>query len=368
MGVAGDVTTVATVYGAILLGTCFACILTGIVMVQVVLYFKLYPGDFSGTKFLVFAIWALDLTHTILIIAAVWESVIVGFNQPQNMDVIPSSLGQLQLCSHSWFIVSSRTEFENVGNNFMCGPRANSFVVTKKWYIAAPLVFLAFLRLFAACVSTAEIVILKRYSEFIKPYPSWVFTTGVTLSASVEFIITTTMIIFLRSRKTGFINMNHIINTLVLYTLETGGITCLVTIASLIAWVVMRHNLIFLGMHFAIAKLYANSLLATLNTRKRLRVDRMYSSERENGLTVPLPSPNRSHFSQRILGPAPTPKNMQLNVNVETTVVSKIDERFLDDEEHDDIEAAQTATLTAYEKDEQYQDLRESTEKIPSLA
>ena len=86
--------------------------------------------------------------------------------------------------------------------------------------------------------------------------------------------------------------MNHIINSLILYTLETGSFTwyvhlkhpalfggsdnpfiSLVTIASLICvclpfldvflcvefvdtsqWIVMRHNLIFLGMHFAIAK------------------------------------------------------------------------------------------------------------------
>ncbi|KAF9225084.1 hypothetical protein BS17DRAFT_576715 [Gyrodon lividus] len=324
MRIAGDVTTVATVYGATLLGTCFASSLTGIVFVQCVLYFKLYPADFGWTKFLVFVVWLLDMLHTILIVVALWQSVIVNFAKPQEMDVIPSALGlSVAVTACITFIVH-------------CFFANRIRRLTKKWYVAAPLVFLAFLRLLSACVSTSEIIRLKRYSEFIRPYPSWVFTLGVTLSASVEFIITTTMIIFLRSRKTGFVNMNHIINSLVLYTLETGGITCLVTIASLICWLVMRHNLIFLGMHFAIAKLYANSLLATLNTRKRLRVDRMYSSERDqNGLSAPLPSPvNISHFSQRILGPTATQKS--LNVNVETTVVSKIDERFVDDDDEPD--------------------------------
>ncbi|KAG7100194.1 hypothetical protein E1B28_001971 [Marasmius oreades] len=33
----------------------------------------------------------------------------------------------------------------------------------------------------------------------------------------------------------------------------------------------MRFNLIFLGLHFIIGKLYTNSLLASLNTRKELR-------------------------------------------------------------------------------------------------
>ncbi|KIJ66624.1 hypothetical protein HYDPIDRAFT_151309 [Hydnomerulius pinastri MD-312] len=352
MGVPGDVTTVATVYGAILLGTCFASGLTGIVFVQCVLYYKLYPSDFVWTKFLVFSVWGLDMMHTILIVVAVWQSLIGNFDQPQNMDIIPSALGlSVAVTAIITFLVH-------------CFFANRIRKLTKKWYIAAPLVFLAFLRLLSACVSTSEIIRLRRYSEFIKPYPSWVFTLGVTLSASVEFIITTTMIIFLGSRKTGFANMNHIINSLILYTLETGGITCLVTIASLICWLVMRHNLIFLGMHFAIAKLYANSLLATLNTRKRLRVDRMYSSERDNGLSPGLAQVNKSRVSQRILGPTTTQKSMQLNVNVETTVVSKIDERFDDDEDdHDDIEATPTETSTAFEKEDHFKDLRESSEK-----
>jgi len=126
----------------------------------------------------------------------------------------------------------------------------------------------------------------------------------------------------------------------------------------------MRHNLIFLGMHFAIAKLYANSLLATLNTRKRLRVDRtLGSSERDhnNGLT-PLPSPiNKSHFSSRMLGPSATQKSVQLNVNVETTIVSQIDE----EKDHIDLEASHsTPTLAAIDEEGNYKVLDRDSSDI----
>ncbi|KAI6100405.1 hypothetical protein EDD16DRAFT_1762705 [Pisolithus croceorrhizus] len=323
MTVPGDITTVATTYGAILLGTCFGCALTGVVFVQCILYYKLYPGDYAWTKFLVFVVWALDLTHTILIIVTSWQSVITGFNKPQDMDLIPPALG----------LSVAVTAGRHVPCPLLLSPTESG----NNWYIALPVIILAFCRLLAACCSTSEIIRLKHYSLFIRPYPAWIFTTGVTLSASVEIIITMTMIIFLGSRKTGFANMNHIINSLVLYTLETGSVTSIVTVASLICWLIMRHNLIFLGMHFAIAKLYANSLLATLNTRKRLRIDRMYSSEREHtgGLAAGLPytGVNKSLVSQRILRALLQLRRahqMQLNVNVETTVVSKIDEGFDD--------------------------------------
>ncbi|KAH7924785.1 hypothetical protein BV22DRAFT_1066150 [Leucogyrophana mollusca] len=319
-----DVNTVATTYGAILLGTCFASgqVLSGIVFVQCVLYFKLYPSDYTHVKLMVVLVWLLDFLHTALIVAAVWQSLIGNFNKPQNMDIIPESLGlsvavtaALTFLVHCFFADRIRK-------------------LTKKWYLAVPIVFLAFLRLLSACVSTAEIIRLKHYSEFIKPFPSWVFTLGVTLSASVEFIITCIMVVFLGKSRTGFENMNHIINSLILYTLETGGITCAVTIVSLICWMGMRHNLIFLGLHFAIAKLYANSLLATLNTRKRLRRDQSMFSGSEHAMPVVFPenfNVNRSRLSQRIFSAAPTIRSVQLNVNVETTIVSKIDEPIDDD-------------------------------------
>lgn len=357
MTVPGDITTVATTYGAILLGTCFGCALTGVVFVQCVLYYKLYPGDYAWTKFLVFVVWGLDLSHTVLIIVTSWQSVISGFDKPENMDLIPPALGlSVAVTAAVTFLV--HCFFANRIRKLM-----------KNSYIAVPVVILAFCRLLAACCSTSEIIRLKHYSLFIRPYPAWIFTTGVTLSASVEIIITMTMIIFLRSRKTGFANMNHIINSLILYTLETGSVTSVVTVASLICWLIMRHNLIFLGMHFAIAKLYANSLLATLNTRKRLRVDRMYSSEREHtgGLTAspPYNGVNKSLVSQRILGPNTTQKSMQLNVNVETTVVSKIDEGF--DDFDRDIEE-QRDSVTEFEKDDhRLEGLRDSSEKDPHV-
>ncbi|KAJ8594554.1 hypothetical protein M405DRAFT_808743 [Rhizopogon salebrosus TDB-379] len=339
----GDVTTVATVYGAIFLGTCIGCGLTGIVFVQSVLYFKFYPSDSVSTKILVLAVWALDLMHTILIIISVWESVIVNFDKPELMDLIPRALGlSVAITAAVTFLVH-------------CFFANRVRKLTKKWYLAAPLVFLAFLRLIAACVSTSEIMRLRHYSLFIKPFPSWVFTLGVTLSASVEFIITTVMVIFLGRSRTGFATMNHVINSLILYTLETGSFTCAVTIASLICWMVMRHNLIFLGMHFAIAKLYANSLLATLNTRKRLRADRSYSSQRDPEVYPASLYPasinvNRSRASH-ILGPLSPTKSTHLNVNVETTIVSVIDEPCYELDTKGDFESKDCETACGTEKD-----------------
>ncbi|KAG1809518.1 hypothetical protein EV424DRAFT_1350014, partial [Suillus variegatus] len=161
-------------------------------------------------------------------------------------------------------------------------------------------------------VSTTEILRLRRYSLFIKPFP----------------------------------HMNHIINSLILYTLEDWKFTCAVTSASLICWMVMRHNLIFLGMHFAISNCMPIPFSPhhTFSSQREADVypASMNFTNHRSVFHIHL-SCGDTHCSrglqQRILGPfSPNKMYAHLNVNVETTVVSVIDEPC-DDYDMVDIES-----------------------------
>ncbi|EEB91532.1 hypothetical protein MPER_10090, partial [Moniliophthora perniciosa FA553] len=44
-----------------------------------------------------------------------------------------------------------------------------------------------------------------------------------------------------------------------------------IAVASMICWLAMPTNLIFMGLHFIISKTYAISLIVTLNRRKQFR-------------------------------------------------------------------------------------------------
>lgn len=97
--------------------------------------------------------------------------------------------------------------------------------------------------------------------------------------------------------------MNQILDSLVIYTFENGSLTSAATVISMMCWLIMPHNRIFLGIHFGISKrelnilpnragcltildveVYANSLLATLITRKQFRRGR--ASMSQNALPV----------------------------------------------------------------------------------
>jgi len=105
--------------------------------------------------------------------------------------------------------------------------------------------------------------------------------------------------------------MDQIIDSLSLYAIENGLITCVVTIISLICWLTMPRNLVFLGLHFIISKLYANSLLATLNARKRIRGLSTGPGENHH-LPVLFPSSRRAPTSEQT--------DTKLQINVERTV------------------------------------------------
>jgi len=241
--------------GAILLGGLFASLLSGILLLQTILYFKFYPRDSSRLKSLVGITWFTDTVHSIFIWCSIWDYCVSNFGNQQYMDHIPWSIAlTIVFTALMTFLVH-------------CFYARRIFLLSRKaWPIAVSLVVLTFLRLLAASVSTAEMIRLKSFSQFVDHY-HWVFTVGLSLSVSVDFLITCTLSVLLHSCRTGGERLNRVIDSLILCAFEAGSMTFIATIISLICWVVLPTNLIFLGLHFAIAKLYANSLLVTLNTR-----------------------------------------------------------------------------------------------------
>ncbi|THH01927.1 hypothetical protein EW026_g854 [Hermanssonia centrifuga] len=225
---------------------------------QVYLYFKVYPKDRPYLKGLVALVWGLDFMHTIMACIANWVNLIEHFGDTSQADHISWSIAVTVALTST---VSSLTE-----------------------YMSA---LLALFRLVAALVSTGEMIRLANFQDFVIQY-AWVFTMGLGAAVALDVFITFGLSYYLRQSKSGFSSMNEIIDSLVLYTVETGMATCVTTIVSLICWVAMPNNLIFLGLHFTISKLYANSFLATLNSRATLRARSQSSSDRSRDVSLPV--------------------------------------------------------------------------------
>ncbi|PIL32180.1 hypothetical protein GSI_05425 [Ganoderma sinense ZZ0214-1] len=66
---------------------------------------------------------------------------------------------------------------------------------------------------------------------------------------------------------------DSMIQTLVVYTINTGLVTSIVGMLAFIFGLIMPGNLVYFAMGIVVTKLYANSVLALLNTRRYLSND-----------------------------------------------------------------------------------------------
>ncbi|KAJ7637441.1 hypothetical protein B0H17DRAFT_1217098 [Mycena rosella] len=253
-----------------------ACSLSGMITVQCIIFFKLYyPNEIRSRICMVVAVWILDLLHSAFIVTTLFSYFIHFFGDRDHIDHIPLSVALSILITavqtlYSMLLCAKDIQMFNFVLCFCLSYRRSSErgkAVDNTAY--------SFSRSFSvrAFVVAVEMIRLHRYSAFSQKYPGWVLTTALSLAASVDILIIACLCSFLRKirQRSAFTLLAQVVDTLTLYTLENGVLTCLTTTASLICWVTIPENLIFLGLHFVIGKLYANSLLLSLNTRKELR-------------------------------------------------------------------------------------------------
>lgn len=292
--------------GALLLGALLAVFLSGIVSMQVFVYYRLYPNDRFRIKSTVTVVWFLDLIHTVMICIANWLYLILHFGNGVAAQRIlwPISV-TIALTAVVTFLV-----------HIFFAHRVYS-LSKRSLFIAGPIGFLALLRVVSAMSCTAQMVRDGTWQKFGQG-SAWLFTTGLTISAVLDFIIALALIVHLQRSKTGWHSMDQIIDSIVLYTVENGLITSIFAVLSLICWVTMKNNLVFLALHFAISKLYANSFLATLNARKTLQQRSQKSSNDANQL--PLVFPNGLGRTGRFSTQPVNPIGSIMQISVEKTV------------------------------------------------
>ncbi|KAJ7871189.1 hypothetical protein B0H14DRAFT_2724670 [Mycena olivaceomarginata] len=314
---------IPTTMGALLIGGFFASMLSGAVNIQALLYFRAYTSDPIEFKLLVFAVWGLDTLHTTFIWAGMWDYLIASYGDTSKINYIPWSISlTVVLTALVTFLVH-------------CFFAHRIWRLSKRnWLMVSPVVILALLRLGSASGTTYQMFHYKAFDLF-KLHARWIFTLGLSVSSAVDIIITGLLFYLFRDTKPETGHLKDVIDRLMLYAFETGSLTCVGTIISMICWIAMSQNLIFLGLHFFIGKLYANSLLVTLNTRQNVRRARLTSSGERGPVlylethprTGKMPytpsfvpsTPGRESLMNNAYS-EPSPKELQVNVETITSV------------------------------------------------
>ncbi|KAI0749989.1 hypothetical protein C8Q80DRAFT_1269780 [Daedaleopsis nitida] len=295
-------------WGAVLIGTYFGIMLYGLTMHQAYRYYRLSPNDSMFIKSVVYSVLAFETFHTVLCMHIGYWYLATNYGNPVELGNGVWSVDMIPLSAAS-VIMSSQLFF--VRRVYLFGPKY-------KWvvYVAA---FLLVVELALLAAATAEAFIQGTFLRF--RHVTWLISAGFGTAAVADIILTTALIITLRSSRTGFRRSDGVIEILILYAVTTGLLTTIFNVLTFLFALIYTDNLIYIGFDIVASKLYATSLLAALNSRHSLSdkgsgISTVYGA---NSSSTPR---NPTVLSDRWrTGQGPQSNSMQVHVETVTDLV-----------------------------------------------
>ncbi|KAH9969896.1 hypothetical protein BC827DRAFT_45831 [Russula dissimulans] len=303
--------TIGNTIGALVVGWGLSSLIFGMLCIQVWTYYLRYPNDGTVYKVLVFTLWILEAVHQAFVGHVIWfyivdngGSLLAFINPPVWTLSIQTLLGAfvgliVKICfgmrvwkfSKGNFLVTGFIIVMAFGQFGMCSVRPRKFcrldVLSLNSSEATAVVYT--MRSFQLRVGQADEI-------------KALGTTALSLGVITDMSTAASLSFFLHKMRTGYKKSDTLINRLIIYSVNTGLVTSIFSAAVLTSYNLMPTNLIFIALYFILSKLYANSCLATLNTRRFVHGR---GTDRED-VTIPtflmvahtLPGP-RSAYPQR---------------------------------------------------------------------
>ncbi|CAK5278943.1 unnamed protein product [Mycena citricolor] len=263
--------------GAIEVGATAGMFLFGIGTLQTFYFFRKFPNDKVHLKATVALLWMLELGHTLSTSHALYSLTVTFYGQPQHIESPPHSLQMTILFSAPiYFIV--QIFFAN-----------RIRALTGRWPITVICWFLTLLR--AVCTLAILAVTLRPGATItqLEGQFQWLLTVALSLGVAVDVIIAAALChcLYGLRGKSGAVT-KKMVDTMIVWTLgeqlifhllrerktnpspEAGTLTGGTSVATIVIFAI-RHDLAWFSFYLVLAKLFSNSMLASLNGRQHFR-------------------------------------------------------------------------------------------------
>ncbi|TFK93089.1 hypothetical protein K466DRAFT_161092 [Polyporus arcularius HHB13444] len=243
-------------FGAAFVGFAASSLCLGILSTQAYSYFKRYPLDKRFYKLLVAFLWLLEVGDQCLIAHAVYTYLVSNWG-----------LVTILLAKPVWSLVLQITVGVVTGTIVKLNYAVRVWRFSKKNILVTGLIFLlTFGELGVACVYTYQSFRLESLADIGSM--KMIGTLSLALGMATDVVIAAALCYFLRDLRTGHSKDDSVVNSLIIYAVGTGGLTSVVSFTTLLLYNFMPDNFIFMAFYFVLSKVYANSFLAALNTRR----------------------------------------------------------------------------------------------------
>ncbi|KAI0789577.1 hypothetical protein C8Q75DRAFT_141122 [Abortiporus biennis] len=244
--------------GALFIGLLAATLLTGVVSVQTYIYF-LNSGkrDRIYLRLLVLCLWALDAFEFVCAAAYAYRSLITNYLNPIGLLTVTWSVpAYIATGAVSNFLVRSMfiyRVFKLSGNQYLGAAMALGNCAVAAFGL----------------VLAGKFNIITNFLE--RKGITWLISTSFGSVAFIDTLIAFILCWNLWRMRTGFNSRTDSqLDTLMHYSIHTGALTSLIAIITLILYLTMPNNLVYMGVWLPLPKFYHNALLATLNAREML--------------------------------------------------------------------------------------------------
>lgn len=307
---------VSSTLGAALIGFSVSCVVFGILSTEVFTYYGRYPRDPYRYKLLVAALWLLETVDQGFIGHFIYYYMISNFTKPLvffNGDVVWTLLIQVVLGAAAGTIVKC------------CFALRVWRFSNHNLPLTALIVVLSFGQFGLAITYTVKSFGVKKlmYANRLKLIATLALGTG----ALTDVITAFTLSFYLRKLRTGYKKSDLLVNKLSLYAINTGALTSVLSLGALIFYNVQPTTFQFLAFYFTLSKLYAISLMCTLNTRKVVcgqGTDRELSTQGTANQTLPRFIVSHHSRDSRSQPPFQTKSQLEVGIHHEVSVVSDV--------------------------------------------
>ncbi|KAF9454683.1 hypothetical protein P691DRAFT_754250 [Macrolepiota fuliginosa MF-IS2] len=238
-----------------LIGFTLNVFLFGMMTTQVYIYYTSFRKDRRWMKLYVLLVYILDTLNSVCDCVYLYDSLILHFGDPQILETA------------NW-VFALEPALNGVIGGLVQGFFAWRVVaLTKNWILGSIVIACALTGGAAAIVTTCEVIkvpYFTRFQEFQAVVTLWLVSAILG-----DVLITSIMVWFLVSKhhKTGFRQSDLVVDRIIRLTVQTGLITSVVAIVDLVVYLTdsTGTHLIF---NFILCKLYTNTLMSSLNSRK----------------------------------------------------------------------------------------------------
>ncbi|KAG2153280.1 hypothetical protein DEU56DRAFT_955304 [Suillus clintonianus] len=261
--------------GPFVIGYTCCFVLMGILLVQCFIYFNRFPNDRMWTKALVSVTLLLETLITVFVFHGFW----IGATQRgSNLSmVVATGVGGQRLDPDPLWSYVALAPLTGLVSSLTHGFFCWRIWAVRNSMIVPVLVMMVSLVQFAMVTYGGVVYGLVPDLTDDRPMPFYVpvWLVGSLVCDSVITVYMTLSLIHC-NEKSGFKHTKSLFKKLIKLTIETGLITTTAALIELVLSIAFRVTLYHIALFYIISKLYANCMLATLNSRTSLNksVDR----------------------------------------------------------------------------------------------